>query len=207
MVKSAYLTLIIVLLMERRLSSLPHTPLPASRRRTQHRASDDRIMWSHGTTITNKLSGNLRKPNFKFKVVRAEVIVSLAVCLSQSPLFSHEDRLECGDVPADLVLKRSDGAGKFVFFPPWTQSNPTIRSSKENDAPVIEYWFHIAAYNSVAFEPIPARKWGKKQTKKTTAVQNFWEWIRVLCESNSGLLIFSHSLSGEIIVKWLNEKY
>lgn len=74
-------------------------------------------MRSHGTTITNKLSGNLRKPNFKFKVVRAEVIVSLAVCLSQSPLFSHEDRLECGDVPADLVLKRSDGAGKFVFFP------------------------------------------------------------------------------------------
>lgn len=74
-------------------------------------------MPSHGTTITNKLSGNLRKPNFKFKVVRAEVIVSLAVCLSQSLLFSHEDRLECGDVPADLVLKRSDGAGKFVFFP------------------------------------------------------------------------------------------
>ena len=80
------------------------------------------------TTITGNLNGNFRKPNFKFRVVRVKVIVSLAICLSQSLLFSHKDRLECGDVPDDLVQCDGDGVDDVSLF---FQSNPTIRSSKE----------------------------------------------------------------------------
>ncbi len=80
------------------------------------------------------------------------------------------------------------------FFPlihPWNKNNAILVWMKKNEC--CSNWgliIYIAAYSSV-FEPSLTQK---------------HYWIRVLCESNSVLLFYFTQLSGDIFLKWLNEK-